>query len=199
MGGEVSFCCTSRDDPEYSGPILQRRPDFNYSSPEVEPDLLQDVGVLDRQTFPKRPLRRADRLPVDVLGPDSWWIHGIYEEQALKFGLRRLDNMWATDDIGIVLPYDGVSEIRSKSMLCDLISGHSTVLPECGRPSVAARPQGFVTFHSNPALLVCATTHMITTTHASCAPLFCSEKVSLGTALHAWFSVAVEDDKLAHV
>lgn len=44
--------------------------------------------------------------------------------------------MWATDDIGIVLPYDGVSEIRSKSMLCDLISGHSTVLPSVDVPAL---------------------------------------------------------------
>merc|ERR1712136_712293 len=64
-------------------------------------------------------------------GPGRWWFHGVHEQQALKAGLRRLDNTWDAQDSHIL--QSGNAKLLREGLLRDLISGkrHLKAVPMC--------------------------------------------------------------------
>jgi len=57
----------------------------------------------------------------ETLAPGKWRIHGIHEQQALKAGLRRLDEVWETRDLDKF--QSGTPKLFREALLADLISG----------------------------------------------------------------------------
>jgi len=72
---------------------------------------------------------RINSLRVESLEPGKWMVHGLYEQQAQKAGLRRMDKNWNVH----VLDFPHNAKLSRKELLQDLISGkrHLKAVPMC--------------------------------------------------------------------
>jgi len=71
---------------------------------------------------PQKVHRPLDCPKADSVGAGEWWVHGLYEHQVLKIGLRILDRDWGIEKL-FDFPRAGVSGLLRQKQICDLLSG----------------------------------------------------------------------------
>jgi hypothetical protein len=87
-------------------------------------------ALLQFQADDEEPERLME-VPAEKVSAGKWRVHGMYEEQALKAGLRRLDNEWETRGLFSKRQTSGRNVEKTKStprfvcegLIADLVSG----------------------------------------------------------------------------
>jgi len=74
---------------------------------------------------------RTPTIPVVRIAAGKWWIHGMYEEQVIKDGLRRLDTAW--EERGLFskreacVSSDRLPRLVCEGLLADLVAGERSL------------------------------------------------------------------------
>jgi len=133
MGDVLSSCCISRETEEHElrRPMVTPQKGHNMFEARKKAREAEETMVSNSPPPPELAPVLFDCLPVESLAPGKWWIHGLHEQQALKAGLRRLDNTWDAQDIHIL--QSGNAKLLREGLLQDLISGkrHLKAVPMC--------------------------------------------------------------------
>jgi len=78
--------------------------------------------------------------PADSEGPGAWWIHGVYEHQVLKAGLRLMADTWPMHDINkFPRGKNGNAVLLREKLMGDLISGKIQLQSVLGGDVAAAQ------------------------------------------------------------
>jgi len=90
------------------------------------------TGVSKDSTLTKPP---AEQLPTG-----EWWIHGVYEHQCLKAGLRVMEERWPEDGMDeFPRKKDGSNVLFRETLFRDLLSGNVRVQSILGNDIAAAQ------------------------------------------------------------
>ena len=85
---------------------------------------------------------------LEIIGPGTWRIRGIYEHQALKIGLRCLDEAWSLD--GKSLSEQLPSGLFRAKLMGELLQGVVSLQSITGNIATSQRPS-----HKNVCICRC--------------------------------------------